>query len=70
MAAMQSCLKSKTRNHRNSNRKTFRQSVLEVTVDQPTTCRDGTFYVDGVEVENCVDCVNSKTDEGHKWQAH
>ncbi len=57
-----SCCKSKPHRQHNSNKKTFRQSVHAVTVDQPT-CDDDTFYVDGVEVHDSVDSVISHSDD-------
>ncbi|KAL7832506.1 hypothetical protein SRHO_G00295240 [Serrasalmus rhombeus] len=58
-----SCCKSQPRNTRNSNRKASNQLVHEVAADQPTVCEDETFYVDGVEVDNCVNCVKFKANE-------
>lgn len=55
--------KSKPHSQNNSYKKTFRQSVHEVAVEQPTACEDETFYVDGLKVDNCVDCVNSHANE-------
>ncbi len=38
----------------------------DLAVDQPTSCKDDTFYVDGVDIENCVDCVESHDSEQDK----
>lgn len=35
----------------------------EVAVDQPTTCEDETFYVNGVKVDSDVDWISSQADE-------
>lgn len=35
----------------------------EVSLDQRAPCEDNTFYVDGVEIENYVDCVESQDSE-------
>lgn len=52
--------KSKPWSRSKADRKTFRQTVYEVMVDRHTPCEDDTFYVDDVETEKCVDCVESQ----------
>lgn len=52
------CCKSKPRSYSHSKRNNCNQSVHEVTVEEPTTHREDTFYVDGVDIERRVDGVN------------
>ena len=64
-----SCCRSKPRsqNWQNPRKNTARYTVHQVEIDEETF-EDGTFYVDGVEVESRVDCVNLKAngkDEGY-----
>lgn len=62
-----SCCRSRPVGQSSTNRRASRQSVLEVGVDHTSTCEDDTFHVDGVDVDNYVDCISSHTsynDEG------
>ena len=64
-----SCCRSKPRsqNWQNPRKNTARHTVHQVEIDEESF-EDGTFYVDGVEVESRVDCVNLKAngkDEGY-----
>lgn len=56
------CCKSTSRSQWNPNRKTFKQSVHDLAIDQPT-CDDDTFYLDVVEIDS-VDSTTKERNEG------